>query len=236
MMPQAYTALLPGGAAAVMDVRTGKGSWRHFNSTAARLWNHLADGTPLDQALNELTDHFTRHGADRDTVCADLATLVRRLRDTGLLTARTSPAPQPTAATVRPPIPADGVPSAAERLAGALGLATALLLLRCTPIRTVIALACVLSRVPRPDATAEHADILVHAVRNFARLWPGRAACLEESLAVYLAALLRGCRVTWVLGARTAPAGAHAWTETDGQVIGQDLEDRLWPYAPALRI
>ncbi|WP_375256776.1 hypothetical protein [Streptomyces sp. MNP-20] len=35
---------------------------------------------------------------------------------------------------------------------------------------------------------------------------------------------------------RSTPAEAHAWTETGGTVIGQDPANRLWPYAPALRI
>ncbi|MEU3186663.1 lasso peptide biosynthesis B2 protein [Streptomyces sp. NPDC006923] len=90
--------------------------------------------------------------------------------------------------------------------------------------------------MPRPAATAEQADLHFHAVRRAGRMWPGRVACLEESLAVYLAALLRGRRVTWVVGARTAPAAAHAWIETGGEVIGQDLPQRPWPYTPALRV
>jgi hypothetical protein len=234
--PQVCTALLPGGGAAVMDIRTGKGRWLHLNATAARLWEQLADGIPVERALDDLADRFTRHGANRDAVRADLAALAGRLGEAGLLDARSSPALHPDAPAVRPPRPAGTPLGAADRVAGLLGIAAALVLLRCAPIRTSVALAGTLARIPRPAATAEHADRLLDAVRRSARLWPGRAACLEESLAVYLAALLRGRRVTWVLGARTAPAAAHAWTETGGEVIGQDLTDRLWPYAPALRL
>ncbi|MFD3920172.1 lasso peptide biosynthesis B2 protein [Streptomyces sp. NPDC058595] len=236
MMPQIYTAVLPGGAAALMDVRTGKGQWRHLNSTAARLWNHLASGVPFEQALDDLTDYYSNQGGDGDAIRADLSALAGHLHDAGLLTARTSPAPNAAIPTVRPPVPADTPLTGADRAAATLALATALALLRCAPIRTSVALARALARIPRPPATPAQADVLLHAVRRAARLWPGRAACLEESLALYLVALLRGYRVTWAIGARTAPAAAHAWTEADAQVIGQDLTDRLWPYRPALRI
>lgn len=35
--PRLYTAHLPGGGAAVMDVRAGRGRWQHLNATAALL-------------------------------------------------------------------------------------------------------------------------------------------------------------------------------------------------------
>ncbi|MFE3143977.1 lasso peptide biosynthesis B2 protein [Streptomyces scopuliridis] len=238
MTPQVYTALLPGGAAAVMDIRTGRGQWRHLNATAAALWTQITEGVPLAQALDALCDRFTGQGADRDTVRTDLAALAAQLHATGLLDAHPAPAPAPgnSHLTARLTPAATARPAAADRAARLLGLVTALALLRCAPIRSSVALAASLARRDRPAATAEQADHLFQAVRRAGRLWPGRVACLEESLAVYLAARVRGRRVVWVIGARTAPAAAHAWTEAGGEVIGQDLADRLWPYAPALRI
>ncbi|WP_326615361.1 lasso peptide biosynthesis B2 protein (plasmid) [Streptomyces scopuliridis] len=236
MTPQVYTALLPGGAAAVMDIRTGRGQWRHLNATAAALWTHLTEGVPLAQALDVLCDRFTDQGADRDIMRTDLAALAAQLHATGLLDAHLAPTPSLSRPTVRLTRSTTARPAAADRAAGLLGLVTALALLRCAPIRSSVALAASLARRDRPTATAEQADHLSQAVRRAGRLWPGRVACLEESLAVYLAAQVRGRRVVWVIGARTAPAAAHAWTEAGGEVIGQDLADRLWPYAPALRI
>ncbi|MEV7422891.1 lasso peptide biosynthesis B2 protein [Streptomyces sp. NPDC091212] len=236
MTPQVYTAHLPGGSAAVMDIRTGRGRWRHLNTTAAHLWKQLADGITLDQALDDLTDRFVRQGADRDIVRADLEILAGQLRDTGLLDARISPTASLITPEVRPPLPTDTPLRGADRIAGLLGIATALVLLRCAPIRVAVGAAGALGGIARPVATAEQADLFFHAVRRSGRFWPGRMACLEESLAAYFAAALRGRRVTWVMGARTAPAAAHAWIEADGEVIGQDLTDRLWPYAPALRV
>lgn len=231
---QLFTARLPGGGAAVMDVRTGRGRWHHLNTTAAELWHRLSDGASPEQAVDGLTATFV--GADEAIVRADLTALAGQLRELGLLGARPAPVPEPVTVTVRTVLPEDTPLGAADRTAAVGAVVVSLFLLRCTPIRVGIAVARAFARMPGRSATAEEADRLFAAVRRAARFWPGRAACLEEALACYLAAALRGRGVTWVIGARTAPAGAHAWNETAGQVIGQDAADRLWPYAPALRI
>ncbi|MEU9412337.1 lasso peptide biosynthesis B2 protein [Streptomyces sp. NPDC048281] len=92
------------------------------------------------------------------------------------------------------------------------------------------------TRLPGRTAGVEEAEAAFAAVRGAARWWPGRAACLEESLAAHFTAALTGRRVTWVIGARFAPQGAHAWIETEGHVIGQEETDRVWPYMPALKV
>ncbi|MFD4835363.1 lasso peptide biosynthesis B2 protein [Streptomyces uncialis] len=234
--PQVHTALLADGGSAVMDIRTRRGQWRHLNPTATLLWRQIADGTPLEQALGDLTEHLTAQGADRGTVRADLRALARQLARTGLLTARTSPPLPHQALTVRQPLAAGTPLTAGSRLAALLGVSVALILLRCFPFRTAVGAARTLGRLPRRAATAEEADILFRTIRRTVRFWPGRAACLEESLAVHLTAVIHGMRVTWVLGARTAPAAAHAWVETAGIVIGQHPADRNWPYTPALKV
>jgi len=61
-------------------------------------------------------------------------------------------------------------------------------------------------------------------------------ACLEESLAAHFTAALTGRHVRWVVGARFAPHGAHAWIEAEDAIIGQDESDRVWPYVPALQV
>ncbi|MFD9792102.1 lasso peptide biosynthesis B2 protein [Streptomyces sp. NPDC059070] len=233
--PRLYTAQLPNGCVAVMDTRTGRGRWHHLNATAARLWLPLAEGADLNDTADQVTAIFTSQGADHDTVRADLAALTRQLREAGLLSAPAQPAPDAHIRHIRPTVAAAPL-RLADRAAGIVGAATALVLLRCAPIRASITVARWLGRLPVQVAEEEHADLLFLAVRRAARWWPGRSACLEESLGCYLAALLRGHRVAWVIGARTAPAEAHAWTETENAVIGQEPVDRVWPYAPALRI
>ncbi|OEJ23134.1 hypothetical protein AR457_37635 [Streptomyces agglomeratus] len=123
-----------------------------------------------------------------------------------------------------------------SRLAAQVGLALALTLLRCTPLRFTIACARAAARLPGRAATVAEAEAIHAAIRRVARAWPGRAACLEESLAAFLACALTGRRARWVLGASLWPQGAHAWIETDGAVVGQAPEDRVWPYVPVLRV
>ncbi|GAA0608805.1 hypothetical protein GCM10010174_27590 [Kutzneria viridogrisea] len=45
--------------------------------------------------------------------------------------------------------------------------------------------------------------------------------CLQRSLATALLCRLRGVWPTWCSGVRTAPFGAHAWVEVDGQPVGE---------------
>ncbi|MFF4534128.1 lasso peptide biosynthesis B2 protein [Streptomyces sp. NPDC001407] len=229
-----YTAITPGGAA-LLDTRRTRGRWVFLNPTGAALWQRLADGTTTEVAIKELTGHWAAHGADPQQVHADLALLAQSFAAASL----------DPATSARPPVPAPGAilfarpgrpPKTADCLAGAAGLAAALVLLRFLPVRTAIALARAAVRLPFPPAAPEEADAVFAAVHRAARAWPGRAACFEESLGAFLAALLRRRRVHWVLGARFAPAAAHAWIETAEAVIGQDEADRAWPYTPALRV
>ncbi|WP_129840833.1 lasso peptide biosynthesis B2 protein [Streptomyces sp. RFCAC02] len=237
MTPTLYTAALPGGGAAVMDVRAGRGRWQHLNATAARLWELLADGDDPALAVEHLVAAFAEQGADPAAVRTDLSLLLEQLRALGLLSGTAAEAASvPTEVTVRPALPEETRLRVGERAAGAAGLVLALILLRCAPVRTSIAVGRAVARLPLHPAGPDRADRLFAAVRRAGRAWPGRVACLEESLACYLAAALRGRGVAWVIGARTAPAGAHAWNEAGGQVIGQDAGDRVWPYAPALAL
>ncbi|MCQ8836184.1 lasso peptide biosynthesis B2 protein [Streptomyces samsunensis] len=104
-------------------------------------------------------------------------------------------------------------------------------------MRWTIAVARGAARLPGRPATIAQAQTAHAAVRHAARLWPGRAACLEESLGAYFASALTGHHTRWVLGAAFIPHSAHAWIETDdATVIGQDEEDRVWPYVPVLRV
>ncbi|MBL1065741.1 lasso peptide biosynthesis B2 protein [Streptomyces sp. 7-21] len=234
--PTVFTARLPDGAAAVMDIRTGRGRWCHLNPTAAALWLALAAGTPAHQAVDDLTTRCAARGADPANVRTDLAHLVARFQALGWLSTLAAPVSQPPAPTVRP-CPGDVRLTPTDRIIAFLALTAALAMLRLVPIRvTIAALRALRNVVPAAPASADVADKQLVAVRHVARHWPIRLACLEESAACFLAARLRRRGVTFVLGARTAPAAAHAWIETEDQVIGQHSSNRAWPYVPALRI
>ncbi len=107
-----------------------------------------------------------------------------------------------------------------HRCAGMLGFTMAVILLR-FPLKCSVAFVGKLkSRVTR-SATVEEAATIVAAGRAPARWFPGRAACLENSLAAALTALLLRRTVDWCIGARLMPYAAHAWIEVSGVSVGE---------------
>ncbi|MER7514007.1 lasso peptide biosynthesis B2 protein [Streptomyces lavendulae] len=220
---------------ALMDARRGRGRWTFLDPVSAELWSKVAAGQPTQQAIDDLVHTWSLRGSDPDQVRGDLTRVAAELRQADLLGAAHRPAPRSA-----PPVVHFAGPSSRStfgvQVAAQAGLATALVLLRCLPIRATVAAAQAATRLPgRPGNIAE-TEQLHAAVRRARRAWPGRAACLEESAALFLAAAFCGRRVRWVLGAGFVPRTAHAWVEAEGAVIGQDEADRLWPYAAALQV
>jgi hypothetical protein len=87
-----------------------------------------------------------------------------------------------------------------------------------------------------PTADDPTVDRLRDACAWASTYWPGRAACLETSLAVVIAATLARRRLHWCLGARFDPPATHAWAQTtDGTPVGEPT-DLGWPWTTALRI
>ncbi|MGW1837729.1 lasso peptide biosynthesis B2 protein [Streptomyces sp. NPDC002067] len=130
-----------------------------------------------------------------------------------------------------------------ERLAAAAGFALALILLR-LPVgkagrfRYTVSGARIARRAGRRPLNPAQAEALVDAVRHTARLWPGRAACMETSLGTVLAAALMGRRLNWCLGARFSPPPVeyHAWAELPGQGPVGEYTDAGWHHRTALTI
>ncbi|WP_107417340.1 lasso peptide biosynthesis B2 protein [Streptomyces melanosporofaciens] len=124
-----------------------------------------------------------------------------------------------------------------ERAAAAAGLALALVLLR-LPFRHTVRAARLARRAGQRPLDTARAEALVAAVRHTARLWPGRAACMETSLGAVLAAALLGRRLTWCLGARFAPPPVeyHAWAELpDHGPVGEYTADG-WHRHTAMKV
>lgn len=226
-----FAARAPQGVA-VMDIRRGRGTWRFLDPIGARLWLEITSGTAPDQAVEDLTAYWSQRGAEPEQVRADLRALAADLDRTGLLDASTAPARAGTEVRFAAPAATRSL----ERAAGHAGLLAALVLLRLLPVRYALTAARTATRLPGSPATTAQAEAAFAAVRRAARWWPGRVACLEESLATHLAAALTGHRVRWVVGARFVPQGAHAWIEAGDQIIGQEETDRVWPYVPALQV
>lgn len=126
-------------------------------------------------------------------------------------------------------------PPLADRLAAAAALALATVLVRAAPLRLTLALARVAKRCTFRPATAEEATRTVAARDWTSRFLPGRAACLELSLAALLASALHGRSVDWCVGCRFDPCESHAWIETEVQAVGEpNTPDR--PFHVTLRI
>ncbi|MGW0033112.1 lasso peptide biosynthesis B2 protein [Streptomyces sp. NPDC003314] len=219
---------------ALMDLGTARGKWRFLDRVGAGLWRRVVCGTPRAQAVEELVAYWARRGADPGQVRADMEALADQLNAEGLFAAVRHP-------RASGPVEVRYIDAGARlypgvRVAGHVGLGAALVLLRCLPVRLVVRTARLAGRLPGRAASPQEADAVCAAVRRATGWWPGRAACLEESLAAYLAAALTGRRVAWVLGARFVPQGAHAWIATADAVHGQEPVDRVWPYRAALTV
>lgn len=127
----------------------------------------------------------------------------------------------------RPPLP--------DRLTALAALAAATTLIRVAPLRVTLTIARLAKCAARRPATAAEAARLL-AARDWAgQFYLGRAACLEMSLAAFLAACLRGRAVDWCMGCRFDPCESHAWIEADQQPISEpETPDR--PFHLTLRV
>ncbi|MGW2370008.1 lasso peptide biosynthesis B2 protein [Streptomyces sp. NPDC001667] len=124
-----------------------------------------------------------------------------------------------------------------DRLAAAIGLALALVLLA-LPFRHTVRAARWARRAGRHPLDRQRAEDLVAAVRHTGRLWPVRAACMETSLGAMLAAALLGRRLDWCLGVRFSPPPTeyHAWASLpDDGPVGEYTEAG-WHHYVALTI
>ena len=72
----------------------------------------------------------------------------------------------------------------------------------------------------RPELTEKVCKRLAMA----AVFYPGRARCLEQSLALYVLLRRRGVPVRLRLGVQPYPFNAHAWVELNGAPLNERVE------------
>jgi len=126
-------------------------------------------------------------------------------------------------------------PPLADRLLGMVAFLTAVVLLRCLPLRATLAAARAAKRLAHRPATMAEAERALTACTWAATFFPGRAACLEMSLAAFLTAAAFGRVVDWCIGCRFRPCESHAWIEAAGRPVGEPaLPDR--PFRVTVRI
>lgn len=71
---------------------------------------------------------------------------------------------------------------------------------------------------PNPDRGVM--DQVVERVALVSAFFPGRARCLEQSLAAWCALRCMGVPAELRIGVKPSKSMAHAWVETDGQPVG----------------
>jgi hypothetical protein len=82
-----------------------------------------------------------------------------------------------------------------------------------------------------PATTAAHVAIVrraEHSVAMAGAWYPGRALCLEQSLALYYLLRRQGVPVKYCPGVRPYPFGAHAWVEYCGEPVNDVAEHVSW--------
>ncbi len=191
----------------LLNLRSGR--WYALNTTAALLCRELRTGG-LETAVQAVKDRHPSVGEGR--IRRDAEEMVQRLADRNLVVFET-----PEASTVPgtgPPIVA-GTGSGRYRLRARLALVLVTLLL-CLPFRWTLRAAAALRVRGRTAATTEEAAAMVHMIDRVAKHFPGRVACLEQSLAAVLTAWLSRRRLTWVMGVAEDPYRFHAWVESEG--------------------
>ena len=232
-LPEGVFMACNGEHAALLAARRS-GRWWFAAGNAATILHSLAE-TCGDPQAAAVAMRARYPGVPGHLIDADVDRFTARLLDAGLLTRAENPTPWPT-----PPqaAPAGGHRAAAAgvgilaTIAAVPALLAAIAVLRAGHLSAGLRAARAVHRLTRRSASLPCAEHALAAVRGAARWWPGRAACAEVSLATVLLLAASGRRATWVIGARFAPDGAHAWVVADQMVVGGPEPDG-WPYHPA---
>ncbi|GAA3834055.1 lasso peptide biosynthesis B2 protein [Sphaerisporangium flaviroseum] len=195
------------------------------NSTAADLLTIWNSGGGFEDGVVALTLRYPHVPVER--IRKDVSLLLDHLVRSGVLEVslpeRTVGIPMVDAAPLESKAT---LPSKAVAIV-CLTLACALLLLRFERVCRMVGRARI-RQIGKP-VTAEQAARIVATVHRVARHYPGRAACLEISLAAVVWAALSFRRLDWCLGVAVDPYRFHAWVEVDGKPI--EPADDTWTRA-----
>lgn len=201
------------GGVVILD--TAAGEWIALNPTAGEFWRSWDSGAGFDQGVTEVASRYP--GVPPEAIRSDARQLVQDLFTRGLITI----APV-GAATVM----ADSAGSVRARGPRWLAVCIAwiFLLLASVLVKSSFRASYALVRASRRKwchrlPAPEHAARVVAAVNRAAHLYPGRAACLEQSLAAVLLGASRRWQLDWCLGSAPDPYRFHAWVEVAGHVV-----------------
>ena len=211
------------GGVVILD--SSKGLWITLNPTAGDFWRSWHSGGEFERGVAEVAARYP--DVPVESIRADAEHLVRDLFSRGLIDAIPDRVTSGAKADMAEPAFADAAGRREWlRVAAAwVALCVASVLLR-WPFRLSFGMV----RASRRHwccqvATPGQAEAAVAAVSRAARRYPGRAACLEQSLAAVLLGIARRRRIDWCLGSAQDPIRFHAWVEVGGETIPRSRLD-----------
>jgi hypothetical protein len=204
------------GGVLVLD--TAAGCWLALNPTAGEFWRSWDGGADFEEAVAYVAAGHP--DVPQALVRADAERLLDELFSLGLIEAVPLTAGR---------LAGTGMAEQAQSAGAGLGwprvcVATIFLLVAALLVMCSFRLSYLLVRATRrkwcrQPTTPSQARATVIAVSRAARHYPGRAACLEQSLAAVLLAAASRRRLDWCLGSATDPYRFHAWVEVAGQAV-----------------
>jgi hypothetical protein len=204
------------GGVVILDTATGL--WMALNPTAGHFWRGWQSGVGFEEGVAEVAARYP--DIPLESIRADAEDLVRDLCSRGLIEAVSPDFLGAAAADMaEDPTAAGPQPTWHLVVTAILALVVASVFLRFS-FRASFNLVRVSRRSwCRRAASPRQAADAVAAVSRAAHWYPGRAACLEQSLAAVLMAAMRRRRLDWCLGSVPDPYRFHAWVEVAGQPV-----------------
>jgi hypothetical protein len=212
-------SLVHGGYAVLLDLRTER--YLVLDEVGAYVWALIVqagdDGLSLPAAVESLAGEFD---APQAVLERDIGALIDQLRRLGVVQG-----------VARSCVESGRKPPSA--LQCALSLTGAVIALRVLGLRRSTAIARRLAGgVPTVVVpTLEFLASVVDRMNTAAAFFPGRALCLEQSLALFVVLRRAGVGVRLRIGAQPFPFAAHAWVEYEGKPVGEG-DDRVGKFVP----
>lgn len=197
----------------------GRERYYSLDEVGTRVWSLLGDGADVPAVIARLSEEFD---APVEQIAGDVDAFLRRLADD-----------MKVIVPVVPPLP----PVEPSGLSCVLALLAATVALRVIGLRRSLALVKRLGRRTRHAAAPppEFLATVVHKIAVTVAFFPGRALCLEQSLALYLCLRRSGVPADLRIGAQPYPFTAHAWVEYRGELVGTSY-DQVRKFVPFDRL
>jgi len=192
----------------VLDQRHGR--YRRLSGMGSRIWGLLATPAAVQEIVDELEQEYD---APRARIDADVRVFLDDLARMGLAGTR--------AVVITPPSHAEC----------ALAVAVARALLKMGGLHRALRLLRAYSRGRPARVNRALSERAVRALRVAAALYPGRAECLERSVALCFLLRRRGLHAQLHFGVDPFYFDGHAWVEHGGELLDETRET-LTPYVP----